>query len=310
MTARPSAMGSDRTDAKPGARSAWRRLRLVLVMGMSGAGRTTALKTLEDIGYEAVDNLPLSMLSSLMQRTVKQSEALAVDIDVRTRDFAVDAFEAEISPLLARDDLDARLLFLDCDDEVLRRRYTETRRRHPLADDRPVIDGIRHERDLIDRLRDRANLVIDTSALSVADLRRLVAGNFALDDHPGLAIFVTAFSYRLGLPREADLVFDVRFLANPHYTPRLRPLTGLDPAVGRFIEKDPGFKSFFENLTAMIVPLLPCFEREGKSYLTIALGCTGGQHRSVYVAERLAALLAEHGWNVKIRHRDLNRSPG
>ncbi len=310
MNPRPSPMGSDRTGSKPGARSAGRRLRLVLVTGMSGAGRTTALKALEDIGYEAVDNLPLSMLSSLVQRTVEQSEALAVDIDVRTRDFAVDTFEAEIFPLMARDDLDARLLFVNCDDEMLRRRYTETRRRHPLADDRPVIDGIRHERDLIDRLREHADLVIDTSALSVADLRRLVAGNFALDDHPGLAIFVTSFSYRLGLPREADLVFDVRFLANPHYTPRLRPLTGLDPPVGRFIENDPGFKSFFENLAAMIVPLLPRFEREGKSYLTIAVGCTGGRHRSVYVAERVAALLAEHDRNVRVRHRDLHLGPG
>ena len=204
-----------------------RRARLVLVTGMSGAGKTTALKTLEDSGYEAVDNLPLKLLSSLLQPGAAHSEALAIAIDIRTRDFAVDAFEAAVAPLVARDDLDTRVLFVECDDEVLRRRYTETRRRHPLADDRPVIDGIRHERNLIQRLRDRADVVIDTSDLEASDLRRIVAGQFALDGAPGLAVFVNSFSFRHGLPREADLVFDVRFLANPHYDPLLRPLTGL-----------------------------------------------------------------------------------
>ena len=144
----------------------------------------------------------------------------------------------------------------------------------------------------------------------MGDLRRIVAGNFALDDRPALTIFVTSFSYRLGLPREADLVFDVRFLTNPHYDPLLRPLTGLDPAVGEHIANDPGFKPFSDALAAMLPPLLPRFEREGKSYLTIAVGCTGGRHRSVFVAERLAALIGEHGHRVRVRHRDLDRSPG
>ena len=312
MTAQPSRSRPDASHAKPLAadESRARRTRLVLVTGMSGAGKTTALKALEDIGYQAVDNLPLSLLSSLLSTATKRSDALAVDIDARTRDFAAETFEAETAPLRGREDIDVRLLFVDCDDEVLRRRYTATRRRHPLADDRPLIDGIRHERNLIDRLRHQADVVIDTTGLAGGDLRRIVAGNFALDSHAGLAIFVTAFSYRLGLPREADLVFDVRFLANPHYETALKPLTGLDRAVGKYIENDPGFKPFFDNLTAMLLPLLPRFEREGKSYLTIAIGCTGGRHRSVFVAQRLRALLAEHGRRVHVRYRDLDTRGG
>ena len=306
MTVKPSPSGPAAMPAAP----VVRRNRLVMVTGMSGAGRTTALKALEDVGYEAVDNLPLSLMPSLLHPTAKQSGALAIDVDIRTRDFTVDAFEAEIAPLLARDDLDVRLLFVDCDDEVLRRRYTETRRRHPLADDRPLIDGIRHERTLIGRLRERADIVLDTSELTIGDLRQLVAGNFALDSHPALSLFVTSFSYRLGLPREADLVFDVRFLVNPHYEEPLRPLTGLDPAVGAYISDDPGFGPFFDSLKAMLLPLLPHFEREGKSYLTVAIGCTGGRHRSVFVAERLAALFGEQGRRVHLRHRDIERSPG
>ena len=309
MTAQASLSSSDAPGVEPPA-DASPRAQLVLVTGMSGAGKTTALKTLEDTGYEAVDNLPLKLLSTLLRPGAAGSEALAINIDVRTRDFTVDAFEAEIAPLAAREDLDLRILFVDCDDEVLQRRYTETRRRHPLADDRPVIDGIRHERNLIQRLRERADLVLDTTELAEGDLRRIVAGNFALGDRPALTIFVTSFSYRLGLPREADLVFDVRFLANPHYDPLLRPLTGLDPAVGEHVANDPGFKPFSIALAAMLPPLLPRFEREGKSYLTIAVGCTGGRHRSVFVAERLAALIGEHGHRVRVRHRDLDRSPG
>ena len=298
------------SEAPPADDAGPRRARLVLVTGLSGAGKTTALKTLEDIGYEAVDNLPLSLLANLVGPAAHHSEALAIDIDVRSRDFTVEAFERAVAPLVARDDLDVRLLFIDCDDEVLRRRYTETRRRHPLADDRPLIDGIHHERGLIGRLRERADLVIDTSDLGGQDLQRLVDGNFALDDRPGLHIFITSFSYRLGVPREADLVFDVRFLANPHYDDGLRPLSGLEPAVGDFIAGDPGFASFFDHLSAMLLPLLPRYESEGKSYLTVAIGCTGGRHRSVYVAERLATLFADGKRHVDIRHRDLGNDRG
>ena len=307
MSARPtstSRQGPARTAASS-RQTSRQKSRLVLVTGMSGAGKSTALKALEDVGYEAVDNLPLSLIANLLHPATEECAALAIDIDVRSRGFTVDAFEDRITPLLERDDLDLQLLFVDCDDEVLRRRYTETRRRHPLADDRPLIDGIRHERTLVDRLRTQADTVIDTTGLAAADLRRLVAEAFALDERSGLSIFVTSFSYRLGLPREADLAFDVRFLANPHYDPELRPLTGRDTAVGAYIADDPGFEPFFESMMAMLMPLLPRFEHEGKSYLTIAIGCTGGRHRSVFVAERLAARLGEGGHRVGLRHRDI-----
>jgi UPF0042 nucleotide-binding protein len=261
---------------------------------MSGAGRSTALKALEDLGYEAVDNLPLSFLPSLNPA----GGAVAVGIDVRTRGFS----PKEVLTGLPKH---VTVVFLDADDELLRRRYTETRRPHPLAFDRPVIDGIRLERQLVSPLRDRADLVIDTSALSVAELRRVLTGQFALNAPPGVAVFVRSFAYRRGLPPDADLVFDVRFLENPHYDPALRPLTGLDAAVGARIEADPGYAMFFARLTALLEPLLPRYANEGKTYLTIAIGCTGGRHRSVYIAERLADWLRREGQRVAVAHREL-----
>jgi UPF0042 nucleotide-binding protein len=270
--------------------------RLVLVTGMSGAGRSTALKALEDLGYEAVDNLPLSFLPSLNLA----GGPVAVGIDVRTRGFS----PADVLAALPQN---VTVVFLDADDEFLRRRYTETRRPHPLAFDRPVIDGIRLERQRVSALRDRADLVIDTSTLSVAELRRILNGHFALDAS-GLAIFVRSFAYRRGLPPDADMVIDVRFLENPHYDPALRPLTGLDAAVGARIAADPDFAGFFERLIALLQPLLPRYANEGKSYLTIAIGCTGGRHRSVYVAGRLAEWLRREGQRVVVGHRDLDLS--
>ena len=284
------------------------RGRLLVVTGMSGAGRSTALKTLEDMGYEAVDNLPLSLLPSLLRPRAARAP-LAIGVDVRTRDFAVPAVIETLGRLTQEHNLDLRMVFLDCDDELLERRYTETRRRHPLASERPVADGIRVERQRVWPLRDRADLVIDTSALSPAELKRLLRGHFALDAASGITIFVTSFSYRLGLPRDADLVFDLRFLRNPHYVPALRLQSGRDPAVGAFIEADPDFTRLFDHLCQWLDELLPRYEREGKSYLTIALGCTGGRHRSVYVAERLAAWLSSKGRPVGLAHRDLGR-PG
>jgi UPF0042 nucleotide-binding protein len=277
---------------------------ILLVTGMSGAGKSTALKAVEDLGYEAVDNLPLSLLSSLVHPDFGTRRPLAIGVDIRTRDFGVEPFLEELDSLIDYGELQVRLLFLDCEDEVLRRRYTETRRRHPLALDRPLLDGIEHERRLVSPLRARADLVIDTSHLSLNDLRRLLQGHFALAVDRTLAVFVVSFAYRHGIPREADLVFDVRFLANPHYDPRLRPLTGCDPEVGAFIGADEGFAPFFDGLTALLGPLLPRYASEGKSYLTIAVGCTGGQHRSVFVAERLAAWLDRNGHRVSVSHRD------
>jgi RNase adapter protein RapZ len=287
--------------------AAARRSRLLVVTGMSGAGRSTALKALEDLGYEAVDNLPLSLLPNLLGAPA-QRPPLALGVDVRTRDFGVGALLGTLDRLAAEHHLDLRIVFLDCEDDRLVRRYTETRRRHPLAGDRPVLDGIALERQRLAPLRDRADLVIDTTSLTPGDLKRVLHGHFALDASPGITIFVTSFSYRHGLPRDADLVFDVRFLSNPFYLAALRPLTGRDAAIGAFIDADPDFAPFFQRLCDWLAPLLPRYEREGKSYLTIAVGCTGGRHRSVYLAERLTAWLSAQGRPVGLSHRDLAQS--
>jgi UPF0042 nucleotide-binding protein len=278
--------------------------KVVVVTGLSGAGKSLALKSLEDLGYEAVDNLPLSLLAGLI-RPGASARPLAIGIDIRTRDFAVAAVLTEMDRLVQENGIDLTLLFVIADDDVLCRRFTETRRRHPLAPDRPLIDGIRHERELVLPLEGRADLVIDTSALPPAELKRLLAGHFELNHRPSLTVFVMSFSYRQGLPREADLVFDSRFLDNPHYVPTLRPLTGRDAPVVRHVEADPGFAQFFTALTALLEPLLPRFAAEGKSYLTIAVGCTGGRHRSVVIAEKLASWLRERDQQVALRHREL-----
>ena len=279
--------------------------RLFVITGMSGAGRSTALKTFEDMGYEAVDNLPLSLLPNLVVPSPAHLP-LAVGVDVRTRDFAVPALIEALDRLAAEHELDLRIIFLDCDDDRLERRYTETRRRHPLAAERPVADGIKLERERVRPLRDRANLVIDTSLLTPSDLKRVLHGHFSTEAAPGFSIFVTSFSYRRGLPRDADIVLDVRFLTNPHYVPALQPLSGKDQAVGDYIAADPDFQPLFEQFCGWLGRLLPRYEREGKSYLTIAIGCTGGRHRSVYVAERLAAWLGQERYRVSVAHRDLD----
>ena len=275
---------------------------LVLVTGMSGAGRSTALSILEDLGYESIDNLPLDLLQPLI---AGGRRSVALGIDIRTRGFAVAPLLAQLDRDLNGAGLRLTLLFVDCDDTILGRRYTETRRRHPLARGRPVTDGIAAERTLLSPLRARADLVIDTSALAPAELRHILAGHFERRGADGLAVCVTSFAYRNGLPREADLVFDVRFLRNPHYEPELRPLTGRDEAVDRFIAADPRLEPFFAKLTDLLASVLPDYRSEGKNYLTIALGCTGGRHRSVAIAERLTAWFAAQGERVTLLHRDL-----
>lgn len=283
--------------------------RIILVTGMSGAGRTSALHIFEDMGFEAVDNLPLSLLGTMVGGS-GQTRLLAIGVDIRTRDFAVEAFIDELQRLRKEAHCDVKTIFLDCEDDVLVQRYTETRRRHPLADDRPVPDGIKLERRLLERLRDSADLVIDTTDTTPWTLKRQLTERFAPEEAPGLGVFVTSFSYRRGVPREADLVFDVRFLRNPHYQGALRPLTGRDSRIADFVAGDPDFTAFFDGLTAMLELLLPRFEREGKSYLTIAIGCTGGRHRSVFVAERVADWLAERDWRAQVHHRDLDGEGG
>jgi UPF0042 nucleotide-binding protein len=287
------------------------RARVVLVTGMSGAGKTTALKAFEDMNFEAVDNMPLTLLENLVFRHqpdfagAEFTRPIAIGVDVRTRDFDAASFLAHYDKLAQGGEVDARILFIDCEDEELRRRYEETRHRHPLAADRPIADGIEHERRLVSPLRERADLVVDTTGLAPGELKRVLGGHFAETSAPDLAIFVTSFSYRRGLPRDADLVFDVRFLANPHYEADLRRLSGEDGAVGAFIDGDPAFAPFFQNLTGLLSPLLPSYKAEGKSYLTIAVGCTGGRHRSVFVARRLAKWFEGQGERVRLHHRDL-----
>ncbi|MGH6892794.1 MAG: RNase adapter RapZ [Dongiaceae bacterium] len=282
---------------------------MLLISGLAGAGRTTALRALEDLGYEAIDNLPMELLPHLVSgiATAEAEGPIAIGIDSRSRGFTGRDFLDRIQALRADLRFELVLVFLDCSDDVLIRRFTETRRRHPLAPDRNAADGIARERTLMFPIRGLADLVVDTSNRSMAELKRLMSERFALDRKPGLAITVTSFSYRVGIPREADLVFDARFLGNPHYVDALRPLDGEAPEVALFIERDPALAGFMSALDALIAPLLPSYEREGKSYLTIAVGCTGGKHRSVYVARRLADALGASGRPIALIHRDLTR---
>ena len=281
--------------------------RVVLVTGMSGAGRTTALKAMEDMGYEAVDNLPVRLLDNLVRQGPAPGRGLAIGVDVRTRGFHVAPFIEDVGRLRAECGNPVDLLFIDCDDEVLRRRYTETRRRHPLGEDRRVVDGIAREREILSPLRSAADVVIDTSHHNVHAFTHTLRQRLGGQTNGDLQLFVTSFAFRDGLPRDADLVFDVRFLANPHYEPALRAQTGCDPAVGEFVSADEGYDAFFSALTGLLALLLPRYDREGKRYLTIAVGCTGGQHRSVYVAEQIASWLRQSGHTVDVLHRELER---
>jgi len=282
--------------------------RLVLLTGMSGAGMSTALKIFEDLNYEAVDNLRLGLIPALIEDIKETDRPVAVAIDTRNTNFAVEDLLAVAKELAARPEFEVRLVFLECSDEGLQRRFTETRRRHPLAVDRPVTDGIRREREMLWPLRNEADLVIDTSLLSIHDLRRLIVGHYQIDNALGITLYITSFSYRHGVPREADLVFDARFLANPHWDETLRPLTGKDGEVASYIQRDPDYAGFMERMNGLLAPLLPRYQQEGKSYLTIAIGCTGGRHRSVFIAEQLSMILAADGYVVGIGHRDLDRS--
>lgn len=277
---------------------------VVLVTGVSGAGKSSALRALEDLGYEAIDNVPISLIPRLVAAD-GDARAIAIGVDIRTRDFDAEAFLRKLKQLGKREDLDVRMLFIDCSDDVLIERFGETRRRHPLAADRPISDGLKQERDLLAPLIQRADMRVDTTEMHARQLKQLLQERYALNGRPELTICLTSFGFKNGLPRDADLVFDVRFLSNPHYEPDLRPQSGRDAPVAAFIEQDPVLETFFANLTQLLGPLIPAYGREGKSYLTIAVGCTGGRHRSVYTAERLAGWLADQGHSVQLRHRDL-----
>ena len=281
--------------------------RIVVVTGVSGAGKSTALKAFEDLGYEAIDNVPISLMNRLIGPGGDQI-SLAIGADIRTRGFDAEAFLAMIQQLSSRPELDVRLLFVDSTDDILVRRFEETRRRHPLAADRPLSDGIREERALIAPLKDSAEIVIDTSDMTSGDMKPLLEAHFTTGPDAGMTVFLTSFGFKNGLPRGADLVFDVRFLRNPHYIEGLRPQSGCDQAVGDYVADDEGFAPFMDGLKRLLQPLLPRYAAEGKSYLTIAIGCTGGRHRSVFVAEQLAAWIDNEVQRYLVRHRDLEKA--
>lgn len=275
--------------------------RILIVTGLSGAGISSALKNLEDLGYEVFDNFPLTMIDPLLQDSCKTDCPIAIGIDTRTRGFDPKAV------LASARQLGASLLFLTADEGVLQKRYTATRRRHPLAKDRPVNDGIRKELELLHRVKAKADLIIDTSRLSVHDLRRTLEGHFRLENQGKLTVTLISFGFRWGLPREADIIMDARFLQNPHWVKELNPLSGKDQAVGTYIQKDENFAPFISRFKEMMGPLLPRYVHEGKSYLTIAIGCSGGRHRSVFMIEQLKIWLEAQGFISHVFHRDIER---
>ena len=280
--------------------------RIVIVTGISGAGKSAALNALEDAGFETVDNLPLALMKNVVAAGEDSPASIAIGIDIRTRDFDADRLIEMLDALHANTALAASIVFLDCDDDVLGQRYTETRRPHPLASDLPISAGIETERRLLAPVREHADLVIDTSRLSPADLKRILLGQYGGAKRRALQVFLMSFGYRYGIPRDADLVFDVRFLKNPHYVPDLKPLTGLDEKIETFFKDDAALSTFLDGLFRLLEPLLPLYENEGKSYLTVAIGCTGGRHRSVYVTEALNTWFANKNLAATVNHRDIH----
>jgi UPF0042 nucleotide-binding protein len=276
---------------------------IVLVTGPSGAGRTTAINVLEDLGYEAIDNLPLRLLPGLVS-AAGDAGPIALGLDSRNRDFSPAALLEVIDMLEARASCDLSVLYMDARPEVLVRRYSETRRRHPLAPGETPELGVQRELSLMGSIRDRASLLLDTSDMNVHQAKAEIEHLFA----PGgrnLALSVQSFSYKRGVPRSVDMVFDCRFLDNPYWNPDLRGLNGRDAAVQAHVQADTRYEGFFARVLDLTQFLLPAYRDEGKSHLSIAFGCTGGQHRSVTLAETLAKALAEQGLQVSIRHREL-----
>ena len=280
--------------------------RLVLVTGPSGAGRSTAIHALEDLGYEAIDNLPMSLIPRLLDGP-PLARPIALGLDVRNRDFNATAL-IELVDLLTRDPrVTLELLYLDCAQPELIQRFSQTRRRHPLAPAETPTEGIEREIDLLAPIKARADHLIDTTEMTPHDLKADIGRWFDASPTARMAVSVQSFSYKRGIPRGVDMIFDCRFLSNPHWVATLRDLDGRDPAVVAHIESDPRFAPFFLKLRELIEMLLPAQLEEGKAHLSISFGCTGGQHRSVAVAEKLARTLAEAGWPVSKRHRELER---
>jgi UPF0042 nucleotide-binding protein len=276
----------------------------VIVTGLSGSGKSFVNRSLEDMGYYCVDNLPLELVEPLLARV--SSPRIGIVLDVRNPDFA-----GRFPEMLARIKAAAprtHLLFLDAREDVLIRRFSETRRPHPLGGGRALLEALRRERALLEEVRAVADVVVDTSEMTVHELRSFVQRTFVGDpDRARMVVAATSFGFKYGSPHDADLLFDVRFLANPHFVPELKPKTGADPAVAAYIEQDPETAQFLAHLTRFLDYVLPQYQKEHKSYLSIGIGCTGGRHRSVYVAERLAEILRERGFPVRVSHRDAAR---
>ncbi len=286
------------------------RARLVIITGLSGSGKSVVAKCFEDLSYYTVDNLPLPLLRTFLDNPldlVRGHDRIAVVTDVRAPGFA-DEFPrlfAEID----RQRIEPTLLFLECSDEVLVRRFSETRRPHPLAPDRPVIEGIQRERDLLAELRAKADMVFDTSQWSIHEIRSQVYREFATHpgEEPGMVVSLVSFGFKYGIPYGTDLLFDVRFLPNPHFVPGLREKTGQNDEVMTYLEQQPDFEELIQRLTDLLIYLLPRYRRENRSYLSVAIGCTGGRHRSVAICERLKGALDERGWPARLIHRDIAR---
>lgn len=273
---------------------------LLIITGFSGAGISSALKHLEDAGYEVFDNMPLSLVDSVLEGT-NTGQSVAIGIDTRTRGFD----PTQLANTVHRKN--AHLVFLNCDETELQKRFTETRRRHPMAKDRPVSAGIQREQDILRPLMEQADELIDTTGLSIHDLRRILEGLYGRGQQNHLTVSIMSFGFRYGIPREADIVMDVRFLKNPHWDKELKPMTGKDKAVGEYIETDENFDPFLTRFKDMIAPLLPRYAHEGKSYLTLAIGCTGGKHRSVFTVEKLGEWLSDMDLMTHIQHRDIGK---
>ena len=301
--ASPAASSADPLAAADG------KQRLVFVTGMSGAGKSTALGVLEDLGWETIDNFPVRLLDRLVRQAgddaAIERAPLAIGFDSRTRGFVPADIITWLKSLSRRGDLSISFLFLDCRGEELARRYNETRRPHPMGREHTAEDGIAAERELLEPLRRWAEMVIDTSAMSSHDLQNHMRQLFGTAENEAITLTVSSFGFARGMPPLADLVFDMRFLDNPHWVAELRELTGLDQAVGDHIRRDPAFATAFGQIRDLLVTLLPRYGAQGKAYVHVAFGCTGGRHRSVFTAQTMAQSLREAGFSPTVRHRNL-----
>jgi UPF0042 nucleotide-binding protein len=280
---------------------------LVVLTGLSGSGKLSALKAFEDLGFYAVDNLPLELVPRFadLVRQSKDGQRAALVVDVR-EGMKLDGFPAILKKV--RKVLPTRVVFLEASDEALIRRFSETRRPHPLGRSHTVVKSIQSERKRLDPIRNVADIVLDTTKFNVHDLREHINAQFEREDSDrDLAISSTSFGFKNGVPADADLVFDVRFLPNPHFVPEFRKLTGRHPKVAKYVRQFPQTQEFLDKTTEMLTFLLPHYIKEGKSYLTVAFGCTGGQHRSVFIAEEMKKRLTAEGYRVKTAHRDMPR---